>query len=63
MHPSLISHIAVTLVSEIEVKGAMNEDPRLAPTIPTFSSSFIPNFRSLYEIAKVVGQYNLLADK
>ena len=40
----------------------MNEDPRLAPTIPTFSSSFIPNFRSLYEIAKVVGQYNPLAD-
>jgi len=22
----------------------MNEDPRFAPTIPTFSSSFIPKF-------------------
>ena len=39
----------------------MNEDPRLAPTIPTFRSSFMPNFLSLYEIAKVDGKYNPLA--
>ena len=59
---SFMSHITVAFVSEIAVQGSMNEYPRLAPTIPTFSSSFIPKFPYLDEMAKVVGQYNPLSN-